>query len=219
MHVPSTLRQVLAYLAVGLCGVLLYFAGRVFVADVNAFQATAFLQDWTARGEVPSEPAWEIAAVAAKRSVEFYPVTAGGYYDKLGRVYEWRHQSAYPGSAEALDSRQRALAAYRQAVAVRPRWPYTWARIAAVKMKLLQFDEEFDTALRKARELGPWRSRVNYVVAEVGITAWRELTPHQRQLIRQALGNLAATDSRRADTLLAYAERLRIADEVQPQGD
>lgn len=197
-----------------LCITLIYLSVRMMFADINAHQATLFLNDWSRRGNVPSDKAWEIAEGAAKRSVAFFPVNSGEYQDRLGRIYEWQDQHAFPGSPEATVTRRQALEAYQQATLARPNGPYSWARIAAMKMKLLEFDDDFDRAFSKAQQYGPWRKRVNYVLSEVGLTSWRELTPDQQKLVRTSISNLQALDSTQADALYAYAEKLRILEAV-----
>lgn len=212
---PSPRPGVIAPVAViALSGVVLFLAVKMFFADLRAYQASVFLEDWQSRGAAPSAAAWQVAEGAALAAADGYPVASGAYLEQLGRLYEWRHLKAFPGNAGAQSSRRAALDAYRRAVAARPAWPHTWARLAVVKLNLLEFDDEFDHALSNAYRYGASRPRVNYLLGELGITAWRELTPPQRDIVRKAIRNLDGRDDPRVKSLYAYADRLGVRDDV-----
>lgn len=76
------------------------------------------------------------------------------------------------------------------AVIARPDWPYTWVQLAYVKLRLGEFDAEFDTALARGFELGPWRLDANRWLAEIGLRAWSSLNDDQRE---QALESVRRT--------------------------
>lgn len=186
----------------------LYAGARMLVADLAAYQAGTFVSDWHRRGVVPSERAWQVAGSAATRAVAAAPVGMAENYDRLGRVHEWRHQASYFGDPAAEGSRRAALSAYRHAVELRPLWPYGWVRLAFVKLSLLEFDAEFDRALRQAAELGPWRLRGNAGIAEIGLTAWHELDGGQRALVLESARRVVAQNQREGGKLLDLASRL-----------
>lgn len=176
--------------------VLATLGGRLFIAGIAAHQVQRFLDDWERLGEVPTGTAWDVAETAARRAVAFYPGANGDYLERLGKVYEWRHESLNFGDPRAQASRQRALDAYRQAVAVRPAWPDTWVQIAFVKLRLLEFDEEFDRALQQGFENGPWRMHINRGLATVGLIAWPQLDEAQRtQILTSAQRTVAFSDA------------------------
>lgn len=171
-------------LALGLLCVLM--GGRMLIADVNAFQAGTFLQDWATRQAPPSERAWQVAESAAQRAVRWSPVADSTHYDRLGVVSYWHDQHRLYGDEAGEASRLAALDAYRKAIELRPLWPHAYVRIAETKLALLQFDAEFDAALQQAVALGPWRASVHERVAHIGITAWHELSDAQRDLVRES---------------------------------
>ncbi|NVK40767.1 MAG: hypothetical protein HWE39_05940 [Oceanospirillaceae bacterium] len=185
-------------LAIGLlCALALALVGvRFIIGGIAAHQAQRFIDDWERLGEVPTDTAWEVAEAAAQRAVAFYPGDNGDYYERLGEVYEWQHESLNFGDPDARASREQALAAYRKAVAVRPDWPDTWVQIAFVKLRLLEFDEEFDRALQLGFENGPWRMRINRGLATVGLIAWPQLDEEQqRRILTSAERTLAYSDT------------------------
>lgn len=177
-------------LALALCAA----GAAMVVAGVARFQAEAFLQDWQRKAAEPEGRAWRVAAAAALRAVAWYPVANGDYLDRLGQVQSWRFYQQPHGVAALLTSlpltqasaieasRRQALAAYRAAVAVRPGWPGSWARLAHTQLYLLQFDDEFAAAYAQAAQLGPWRIDVNRELAEMGFHAWPALTERQREI-------------------------------------
>ncbi|MFC6670570.1 hypothetical protein [Marinobacterium aestuariivivens] len=192
-----------------LCALALaVLGGRLLIAGIAAHQAQSFLDDWRELGEVPTETAWGVAEAAARRAIAFYPGDNGDYYDRLGRVYEWRQQDLDFGAPEAQDSREQALAAYRQAVAVRPDWPDTWVQIAFVKLRLLAFDEEFDRALQLGFENGPWRLRINRGLATVGLIAWPQLDEAQRAQVLTSAARTVAHDDYQAVQLFGLSDQI-----------
>jgi len=201
-------------LALLVSGVLCAFLGvRLLIADVSAWQAARFINDWTERREVASDQAWVVAESAAQRAIAFAPVAFAIHYDRLGRIYEWRHLHLPFGNEAAVESRLAARDAYKQTLQLRPLWPYTWARHAYIKLRLWQIDEEFDLALRKATELGPWRAGVNKTVAEIGFISWQALDADQRMLILEAAKRVIQQNPKTGMGVIALAKKLhRLAD-------
>ncbi len=74
---------------------------------------------------------------------------------------------------------------FRQALSVRPRWPYSWVNLLAAKDKLGQVDTEFSMALGKAASLGPWEPRVQLQVVDSGLRYWGNLGSFERELVQQ----------------------------------
>jgi len=100
----------------------------------------------------------------------------------MGNVYEWNSFKPDNQSQNEQNSKL-ALEHYRKAVALRPQWPYIWSSIALLKFKMSEFDQEFQSALNNAMELGPWEPNVQTTVAEVGLSAWGRLEYAQRLAI------------------------------------
>ena len=74
---------------------------------------------------------------------------------------------------------------FRQALTVRPLWPYTWANLLYTKDKLGQVDLEFTKALNRSAELGPWEPRVQMQVVESGLRNWSKLGSAERAVVQQ----------------------------------
>lgn len=193
---------------------LLYLGVRMLLSDISGFQADSFIHDWRARGKVGSQPAWDVAHKAALHSINLSPVENGANFHRAGTVHEWLHSKSQPGSTEARESRLAARNAYRQAVQVRGSWPYSWLRLAQVKMELLEFDTEFDHAMRQSIHYGSWRPRVNFRIALIGLTSWHELSDDQRVLILEAAVRSIEQEPKKASRLLEFAEGVHLRDTV-----
>lgn len=173
--------RIAALLVLPLALLLAWGGARAGLSGIASFQAEAFLADWESKRVEPDARAWQVAHAAAQRSIALYPVADGERLDRLGRIYSWQQFRQPYAVAEAAESRQAALDAYRAAVAVRPTWPYSWARLAHTKLYQQDFDGEFADALNQAFQRGPWRVRVNSELAEIGFGAWGQLSQAQRQ--------------------------------------
>ena len=136
----------------------------------------------------------------------------------LGDMHAKLTADAPPWDAEAREHRRTALDYYREAIARRPSWPYTWANLAAVKFRLAELDREFFTALERATALGPWEPEIQRTIADLGLAAWDALSEEPRMQVR---ANIERGMRRQGETMVRLALRHRRADVVAPlvQGD
>ena len=74
---------------------------------------------------------------------------------------------------------------FRQALNVRPLWPYSWVNLLSAKDKLGQADMEFNIALQNSAALGPWEPRVQLQVVDSGLRYWGKLGSTERELVQQ----------------------------------
>jgi len=211
---PNNLKidgQTLTALSVLLLALLSLSAGAcMLLAGLARYQADAFIEAWEKRGVEPQAQAWNIAHAAAQRAVAFYPVANGDYLDRLGRVQAWRHFRHPVTDLQAQHSRQAALHAYQASVVARPTWPYTWARLAHTKLLLQQIDSEFDEALNRAFELGPWRIGVNRELMNIGFNAWPKLSENQRLAILKSARRSVLYSTSEARQALKVAQQTGI---------
>lgn len=137
-------------------------------ADLVAFGARHGLD----RAGLPTVEASARARQRFERAIEL----DGGnpdHHEYLARWYE--HAGAY----------RQALSHFRTALEARPAWPYAWADVARVKLRLGELDGEFDSAVQRAARLGPWERGVQLATAEIAFQAEHRLAPETR---RAALG-------------------------------
>ncbi len=207
-HATASVRvqRLPALLLLMLALTMLITGGRMGLAGIARYQAEAFISAWAKAGNEPSPHAWQIAQGAAQRAIGFYPVANGDYLDRLGRVHSWQYFRQPYGMPALQASREKALQAYRAAVAARPNWPYTWARLAHSKLYLQQFDAEFNQAFAHAAALGPWRIGVNRELAEIGFHAWPQLADTQREMTLESARRSVAYSWNEAKNMRRLAE-------------
>jgi len=106
------------------------------------------------------------------------------YLDFAGRLKVL--SASQPGvvGRERRELLESAAVNFRQALNVRPLWPYSWANLLSVNDQLGAVDEEFNTALIRAIETGPWEPRVQLQVIGSGLRYWDELGVKERRLVR-----------------------------------
>lgn len=107
------------------------------------------------------------------------------YLDFSGRLLVL--EASQPGvmGSERRELLESAARVFRQALEVRPLWPYSWANLLSAKDKLGQVDIEFNLAMNRSAELGPWEPRVQMQVVETGLRYWSRLGGAERTLVQQ----------------------------------
>lgn len=141
-----------------------------------------------------------------ERALQRFPAHPD-YLDLAGYLKEL--QANQPGVVgdERSTLLESAAGDYRGALAARPRWPYGWANLLSVKDKLGEVDSEFNRALEKAVELGPWEPRVQLQVIRSGIKQWPLLNEDQRALVRANLADALLVQPREAFEVVRFYAR------------
>lgn len=97
---------------------------------------------------------WDKLRANLSRALELDPDNAD-IHNILALAIEGRFSNVAPEDDMAAPFRQKALEHYRHSVTLRPVWPYSWVKLALVKYRLGQIDDEFYEALHNAENLGP----------------------------------------------------------------
>jgi hypothetical protein len=107
------------------------------------------------------------------------------YLDLAGRLKVLK--AGQPGvvGAEHRQLLESAAGDFRQALTSRPLWPYSWVNLLTAKDKHGQVDVEFNRALTRSAELGPWEPRVQLQVVDSGLRYWSRLGGAERTLVQQ----------------------------------
>lgn len=186
-------------------GALLLFvvfsAARIGAADFLSGYVRDEIAAWSSRATPPD--ASELAAVS--RALDLAQWISFGnpdHYEDMARLALVR--SGMPGTtgAEKNDLLRHGLVAIRQAIALRPASPYSWAILLRLKHELGEYDAEFHRSLERTVALGPWEPKLQLVVADVGWSAWAELPGAEREMVRE---NLVRGMKRQAEAMLAIA--------------
>ncbi len=107
------------------------------------------------------------------------------YLDFAGRL-----QILQTGQMGVMGAQRRALLEsaadyFRQALAVRPLWPYSWVYLLIAKDKLGQVDREFREALKRSAQHGPWEPQVQLQVIRSGLRYWSSLGSVERAVVQR----------------------------------
>ena len=73
--------------------------------------------------------------------------------------------------------------------------------LLAIKDQLGQVDSEFDTALTRSAETGPWEPRVQMQIIRSGLRHWDRLGEEKRELVRQKATDALKVQPREIFTL------------------
>ena len=137
---------------------------------------------------MPGADDWTRARQNLQRTLELdsgNPV----HMEALARWYE-RYTLRLPRtSAIAPAYLEQSAAHLRNALAARPGSPYTWANLALVKLRLGQFDAEFQSAVENAWRLGPWEPEVQLTLAQIAFRAPDQLGAAAQEATRGAIRN------------------------------
>lgn len=165
------------------------------IADLVAFPARQRLAQLDARGELPTPDDWRRAQEQLRRALELDPHNPA-HSETLARWHE-RYTLRLPRSSSVASAYLGQSAAHlRAALAARPGSPYTWANLAQVKLRLTQFDAEFEAAFENAWRLGPWEPEVQFALARIAFEAPARLGPGAREAARGAMANAARSHSK-----------------------
>lgn len=177
------MQLILCLLALLLAVSVVVLGSRLLMADLNQYRASHFLSDWEGKRQVPSDRAWQVAEQAMQDAISWYPGENAAYVEQLGYMWQWRAYSANSSAEQRQFGQQQAIAAFRQATAQRPVWPYAWSGLAYAKMTAAEYDQEFRHAMQQAAHYGPTRIGINKRIAEIGLYSWPYLDLELRELV------------------------------------
>ena len=109
------------------------------------------------------------------------------------------------------DFRDEALAHFSRAVALRPTSPYTWAAIADARYRKGDTGSAFETALRRAAELGPAEPEVQRTVVDLGLATWDEVGPATREAVERTVTGAMKRDAPEVLQIAGRRGRLAVA--------
>lgn len=160
-------------------------------ADLVAFGARHGLD----RAGLPTVEASARARQRLERAIELDSGNPG-HHEYLARWYE--HAGAY----------RQALSHFRTALDARPAWPYAWANVARVKLRLGELDAEFEHAARQAARLGPWERGVQLEIVRIALEAERRFSPETRRTVLRMMSNALVRNEREVAELAVRFGRL-----------
>jgi len=173
---------------------------RAGEAAATVYDAQKEMGTWAASGAPPGPQtlAWVTADLERARSV-----TPGDpeIEELLGELAGRR--------IDRPDFRDEALAHFARAIALRPTSPYTWAAVADARYRKGDTGPAFETALRRAAELGPAEPEVQRTVVDLGLATWDEVAPATRETVEKTVTGAMRRDA--AEVLQIAGRRGRLA--------
>lgn len=193
----------------------IYTACTWAMGDLYGYKVRYVTSQWQDSGTLPELSEIEMALSDADAALNW---EAGNpeYLELKARVLYYR-ALVVGMSAGGLVDVAMAKALHLEAIALRPRWPYSWANLVLMKSYLNEFDEEYQHALSQAIRFGPWEQSVHITLAQAGAISWGMLSREQKRLyadnvqrgiVRSQGGVGAALDSfKKRSVVCAYLKR------------
>ena len=198
----------MARFAIALAGItLLAFAAHDSalrgLEDWRSTRGRHDIRMWTQGRAVQSEEQWQRAVDALREALRLAPQDPA-LWESLGFAYDIGARNFVPNGGRGGWSvyNEFALIHFRQAAALRPTSPYSWAGVAVMKYRLDQLDAEFRQAFSSAMRLGPWEPGLQLITSDMGLALWDRLDPPLRHEVRE---NWRRTAARQADQLVKLA--------------
>jgi len=164
------------------------------VLQIFAYQVNRYERSWLASGSVSDLEEWNQArywATLSSKLNDSHP----DYLETMGRLYYWR----FFVSSDPINSLEeqnaflnQGLVQFRQAIAKRPTWPQTWARLLKLKSIVGNVDEEYWYAWDNAQSLGRWEIFVQEELLASGLQHWDNFNLEQQGKVMSVLIDMSS---------------------------
>lgn len=179
----ATMQKITATALIIICLAILTWSGLRANAAWHFFAAQAIAEPLFEAGNA-DVAVFDETKIHINAALKRFPNNPD-YLDFAGRLKILQVGQVGVMGAERRELLESAAGDFRQALTVRPLWPYSWVNLLSVKDKLGQVDGEFNMALTRCAELGPWEPRVQLQVVDSGLRYWSRLGGAERQLVQQ----------------------------------
>lgn len=177
-------KKSLIWVAVAFLLFVLVSAVRFGAAELFSLNARLSIQGWEFAQQSPSVA--QVESVARKLAIaRFLADDDPGHHENIARLSLVRASLPDVPLAERKSQLQLGISEIHTAIALRPVSPYSWTILLLIKRDLGEFDAEFRHALHRAVELGPWEPELLTSLADVGLSAWKEMPAAEQTLIQQ----------------------------------
>ena len=198
----KSLKLVVNVFVISLSAWVIYHAGRLAIADVIHYPVKSWIESVGVTQSI-SESDLDKAEDKILRSISFNPENAE-YQEYLGRIHYLRAISNYQDGSLFQENILKAYLAHKQAIRLRPQWPYSWANLALMKSHLQQLDVEYLYAVNQAVRFGPWEISSNEALVQAGFNGWNKLTVNSRKITINALERIYQQEPKAARRLLEH---------------
>lgn len=161
-------------------GVLFVAASTTGFANISARDAAREIETWASLAGGPLPATAESVRQDLMEARKARPQDAFSF-ELLGVVAarDRAHPERLPG---AIDD-------FKQALRLRPVSPYTWANLVHAYYEAGETGPEFERALRRAQELGPWEPEVQATLVHYGLAVREEIGPAARGSVDLAVAS------------------------------
>lgn len=183
-----------AALVIAICLWGIYQALCFGIADVIAYKAEYALKTWEKERRLPTLDEADYALGKASAAISWEP---GNPEHRELKAHILTNKTLLLWGQDSTDSLSlEALELYQQSTQLRPKWPYSWARVALLKAYRNEFDDIFASAVAQAAQQGPWEPGVHKTLTEAGLRGWFQLDPDSRSVIISSLSRGLRLDSK-----------------------
>lgn len=144
---------------------------RIGSADAIVYDAAKEMSTWIASRSTPAPQTMEWVHDDLQRAAARVP-SDPSVHELLGIL-----QALRPGYADET------LVHLSKALELRPTSPYSWANLVAAHYRKGGGGPQFEAALRRAAETGPWEPEVQRAVVDYGLAVYGEVAPVTRTAI------------------------------------
>lgn len=169
-----------------LAGYAGYFGGRAALADSMTLKARWEIGKWRDGNNLPPDlSVWKDARESLMAALHLEPDNPQ-FYEDLAFLYGLRASATHNIPELEREFLKQVLIYYKQAVALRPMSPHTWANIALANHYLGDTNLEMWRAFDLAMAYGKNEPAVQVTLAEIGLSRWAELGEARRAGIGSA---------------------------------
>jgi tetratricopeptide (TPR) repeat protein len=179
---PSRRRRAMALLVAALpvAGWVFWEAHRTFHADVASAAARARVSTWASGVESPrTAQEWDDAHAALQTALGLTPDDPD-LHERLGDLHGVAGRRDWALKDLRRQHFGRAAEAYRQALALRPGEPATWAMLASTYQVLGTDRARVQEAWAKARALGPLEAHLQPILLQIVLADWAGAAPEMQ---------------------------------------